>query len=379
MYKWTKDDLKKKIELYEKAMESETDPYKKAQMALELDFDRGILFSEFNDIRLRDDSLKKKLFNFLNIHLVCGRYVDLAEEFYNGMMHDDILLFKAIYSLGKHERKVKKQNRSIHYTNDEVLEIANGFYSEFDKDLYDYFLQSFNQRHTHINFSPVEKKGVYFENGYCFYLHSDQSNYLNLLDATGVEPVYNAIHEYGHAIANSYNPGAIIYDNKTNEVSSFFPEFVAIGRNVTGASELLRASKELELINVLHNFSSNIFYQREILYIWAKHNYKTDFGFYLNCFENGFSYATIKEAFSGDINDDLSYATSAYIAFYFLALYRKDPEKALAKYKHFLSFTDKDEILHEFSGPQVRDEVYGEISHRINNIFEVGKSYGRKR
>ena len=379
MYNWTKEDLKKKIDLYKEAMELETDPYKKAQMACEIDFDINFLFNEFNDIKLRRDSFKKKLFDAYNIHLIASRYIDLAIDFNDAFMQQDVNLFKALYSLNKYEKELEEQNDSFSFSDDTILEYANEFYSEFDKELYEYFLQSYKQRFNHVIFNPQTKKGHYLENGYCFYLYSDKSNYLKLLESTGIEPVYNAIHEYGHAIANSYNPNSILYDNKTNEVSSFFPEFVAFDWNITGATPLLRSSKELELISVLHNYSSSIFFQNQILYIWHKNDYKTDFGFYLECFKEGFKYNAIKETFEGDICDDLTYATSAYIAFYLLSLYRKDPEIAIAKYKHFLTFKDKDEILHEFRTDQVKESVNEEVSYRINGIYDVVKKYGRSK
>ena len=379
MYNWTKDDIKKKIALYEKAIDAETDPYKKAQMAMEVDFDKNSLFNEFNDINIKRDSLKKKLFNAYNIHLIANRYVDLALDFHNGILKDNVGLFKALHSLETHQKRIKRVNDKINYSYDEILAYTNLFYSRFDGELYKLFLESYNQRFDHVNFSTIEQKGDYLECGYCFYLFSEKANYINLLKSSGIDPVYTAIHEFGHAIANSYNPKAVLYDNKTTEVSSFFPEFVALDQNITGAHQLIRASKDIELLTVLHDFASSIYYQNQILYIWSSHNYKTDFGFYLDCFQNGFSYAGIKESFLGDVSEDLTYATSAYITFYFLSLYRKDPKFAINKYKDFLKYVDKDDVLYEFISSQVRDDVYGEIEDRIASVYDTSKKYGGRK
>jgi hypothetical protein len=130
-----------------------------------------------------------------------------------------------IFTFNKNEEKIKNMNisylKELFVNSDEILEFVLDFYKQFDKNYYSIVEKYIKEKKNNT---------IFTNNRSCtFSISTYGESFVNIEDSSDISEYFNAIHEYGHVIADSivlrfYNQS----DYPFYELMSMYNEFNAI-------------------------------------------------------------------------------------------------------------------------------------------------------
>ncbi len=92
--------------------------------------------------------------------------------------------------------------KNSYFTNDDLFDIANDFYTYLGHPFYGYFQKLYRQRRKHINFISYNDNEIY---GNTLFLRYNNEAYITIKKVNNLEDTSTLIHEIGHVISAYMN------------------------------------------------------------------------------------------------------------------------------------------------------------------------------
>lgn len=147
-----------------------------------------------------------------------------TKHFYQDIdfLWEDILRFSTCSTKGISN---KFDISNIEMNSEEMLQLANDFYSSLDSEYYSYFSKVFAKRKRTIGFLDEPDNDEAF--GRTFFLNYFKESFIIINHSSTVEDLFTLVHEFAHATSLQMNPNHL-YPPKSvfGEIDTYFIELV---------------------------------------------------------------------------------------------------------------------------------------------------------
>lgn len=347
---WNRKEFSLQLKKLESLIEQETDIKRKLYLEKVLDISNKLFYETFINFPRPNVTAKQRLTNILDSSFCYGRYYSIVSNFFDNISsHID-----SIDSIAEKLEQIDANgnfdflNTGATISNVEILSLVDKFYQQFDKELYDYFLEVYRDRENYLRFLPLEENDNCKTDGNTLFIDGVRKNFITIYETTPISTFECTVHEYGHAIANLINPEVAYADREDffAEVASIFPELVALYENNGNFDEIqILYSLYSTLVTYVNN-AEYLCLHMPVINAWSdnKHIMGSDFFDELDknydiddeCFE---------EILSTTIEDQGVYVISYVVALELFNIYKRDKKKALDLFKKFLKYPANEDIL----------------------------------
>ena len=347
---WNRKEFSLQLKKLESLIEQETDIKRKLYLEKVLDISNKLFYETFINFPRPNVTAKQRLTNILDSSFCYGRYYSIVSNFFDNISsHID-----SIDSIAEKLEQIDANgnfdflNTGATISNVEILSLVDKFYQQFDKELYDYFLEVYRDRENYLRFLSLKENDNCKTDGNTLFIDGVRKNFITIYETTPISTFECTVHEYGHAIANLINPEVAYADREDffAEVASIFPELVALYENNGNFDEIqILYSLYSTLVTYVNNaeylclhtpvinaWSDNKHIMGSIFFDELDKNYDIDD----ECFE---------EILSTTIEDQGVYVISYVVALELFNIYKRDKKKALDLFKKFLKYPANEDIL----------------------------------
>lgn len=345
---WNSKDFAQQIRKLQELIEHETSLKRKIYLEKVLDASNKLYHDTFINFSKPKVTAKQRLSSILDSTLFYGRYYSIIREFFS-------TISEHIETIDGISSKLEKINPDgdFDFMNtgavvlDDTLSLVDRFYKSFDEELYQVFLEAYNDRKHSVRIQPLpedERK----TDGTTLFIDGVRKNFINIYETTPLATYICAVHEYGHAIANLINPEVSYTDREDffTEVASIFPELVALYENGFNFDTIqVLYTMYITLVTYIDS-AEYIFLHTPVVNTWADNKYVMSHKFFTDLEDD---YIIDEECFekilSTTIEDEGIYVISYIVALELLNIYKKDKKKALDLFKKFLKYPANEDIL----------------------------------
>ncbi len=346
---WTRKDFAEQLIKLQELIDSETDLKKRLYLEKVLDTSNKLYYETFVDFPRPKVTAKQRLTSILDSTFAYGRYYSIIKSFFGEVSEH-------IDTLDKISDKLEKINpdgdfdfmkTGANVTTSDTISLVNEFYKRFDSELYQYFLEVYNDREHSLRIVPLPENETKTD-GTTLFIDGVRKNFISLYETTPLGTYICGVHEYGHAIANSINPEVSYSDREDlfTEVASIFPELVALYENGFNFETIQILYTMYSTLVTYINSAEYLCLHTPILNTWADNKHVMSKKFFEEL-EDGYNMddECFEEALSTTIEDEGIYVISYTVALELLHIYKEDKKKALELFKSFLKYPAKEDIL----------------------------------
>ena len=350
VYTWGYDEFVKQAKKLQEMIASETDLRRRLYLEKVADATDRVFHKTFNKFTEPNISAKQRIYTISNTRLAYGRYYSIVQAFFEGCV-DHLELADDIST--KLENLDENGNFPFLQTGAKIsqsktLNLVRQFYSSFDKELYDAFLEVYNDRDGTLRFLDKSEAKDDKTDGNTIFLDGVKKNFITVYETTPLETYSCTVHEYGHAIQNVINP-EVSYSDRDDffmEVASIFPELVALYENKGKFSQLESAYALYTTCITYMDEAEFLTLHTPLINEWAEHKYVLSKKFFDSINE---AFDIDKECFEKalaiTLEEEGIYVISFAVALELFHIYKQDKKRALELFKGFLKYPAKEDIL----------------------------------
>lgn len=320
-YRYTDEDIKKDIEVLEEMMDKSKNKayYKKIiddiTTSLNETYLCNIIVNQPNNAAM---------FDLLDKYYKDKRYYDLLELFGLETRADTARLYKeAMFTEFQQE----------YYKHEDCMTIVHDFYKNLDSELYDAFLNIYNNRYKTIRFNrDVDPVNGMESDGYCMFVDKLYKNYITVRSEYGINKLISLAHECGHGIFNILNPKAytLRIDHYSTEIATLFLEQVFSYEVLNALAPFESAYINLENLNDNRVKAYYLGCHDRMIESWKECNNKVDKYFFRSVKDKTkLTREQTLEAMALSICDDGIYLVGYMVSLELFNMYKKDKEKTL--------------------------------------------------
>ena len=346
---WGRKEFFEQIKKLEQLINDENDLRRKLYLQKVLDTTNKLYYETFVSFPRPKVSAKQRLTSILDSNFAYGRYYSIVRQFFNNVSENIDTMDRVSDKLEEisPEGNFDFLNTGATISFDKVLGMVDVFYKNFDNELYQYFLEAYNDKHGTINAKPLEDEETKTD-GTTIFIDGVRKNFISVYETTPLATYICAVHEYGHAIANLINPEVAYSDREDlfSEVASIFPELVALYENGFKFDAIQVLYHLYTTLVTYVNSAEYLVLHTPILNTWADNNHVMNSSFF-ESLESDYDIdeECFGEALDTTIEDEGIYVISYAVSLELLNIYKRDKKEALELFKRFLKYPAKEDIL----------------------------------
>lgn len=346
---WGRKEFFEQIKKLEQLINDENDLRRKLYLQKVLDTTNKLYYETFVSFPRPKVSAKQRLTSILDSNFAYGRYYSIVRQFFNNVSENIDTMDRVSDKLEEisPEGNFDFLNTGATISFDKVLGMVDVFYKNFDNELYQYFLEAYNDKHGTINAKPLEDEETKTD-GTTIFIDGVRKNFISVYETTPLATYICAVHEYGHAIANLINPEVAYSDREDlfSEVASIFPELVALYENGFKFDTIQVLYHLYTTLVTYVNSAEYLVLHTPILNTWAENNHVMNRSFF-ESLESDYDIdeECFGEALDTTIEDEGIYVISYAVSLELLNIYKRDKKEALELFKRFLKYPAKEDIL----------------------------------
>lgn len=346
---WGRKEFFEQIKKLEQLINDENDLRRKLYLQKVLDTTNKLYYETFVSFPRPKVSAKQRLTSILDSNFAYGRYYSIVRQFFNNVSENIDTMDRVSDKLEEisPEGNFDFLNTGATISFDKVLGMVDVFYKNFDNELYQYFLEAYNDKHGTINAKPLEDEETKTD-GTTIFIDGVRKNFISVYETTPLATYICAVHEYGHAIANLINPEVAYSDREDlfSEVASIFPELVALYENGFKFDTIQVLYHLYTTLVTYVNSAEYLVLHTPILNTWADNNHVMNRSFF-ESLESDYDIdeECFGEALDTTIEDEGIYVISYAVSLELLNIYKRDKKEALELFKRFLKYPAKEDIL----------------------------------
>ncbi len=342
-YRWTQKDIHVACNKVQRLIDNETDPKKISFYSQIMDSVNDYMFAAYANCSYRNKTYQERVIEATSCHLGYARYVQYIGAFVDELnpLYDDIVDLEDIKTDLQYERP--DMFRFKRYTHEDTLSLVKGFYADFDKELYDIFMEIYNQRYNSVKFvkhyTNPDDPSIEENSGYCFYVGGINKAFISIDEQRGIAKVSDAVHEFGHGIRYSILPSTAYSKENMfmSEIESIFPELIFLHEQGRKIDTFQSSLAMFDQLSAYYEKASLIRMQQLIITAWYDNNYRLDKNVYDRLREESkMSRKDVYRSLNTSIKDVGPYIVSLGISIELFNLYKKDKGKAIALFKKII-------------------------------------------
>ncbi len=346
---WGKKEFAEQLSLLQSMIDQETDIKRKLYLEKVLDVSNKIYYETFVPFTRPKVTAKQRMTSIFDSIFMYGRYYSIVRSFFCSMDEhiDSIDAISTKLEDINPDGNFDFNNTGAAVSFDETINLVKEFYKRFDSELYQYFLEAYNDREHSLRSTPLPDNDTKSD-GNTLFIDGVRKNFITIYETTPLNMYVCGVHEYGHAIANLINPAVSYADREDlfTEVASIFPELVALYENGFKFDTIQVLYTMYTTLNTYVNSAEYLCLHTPIVNAWSDNKYRMNKNFFeeldysYNLDEEGF-----ENAMSTTIEDAGTYVISYMISLELLHIYKEDKKKALELFKNFLKCPASEDIL----------------------------------
>ena len=346
---WGNKEFAEQLKLLQSMIDQETDTKRKLYLEKVLDESNKIYYETLSPFTRPKVTAKQRMTSIFDSNFSYGRYYSIVRSFFCSMdEHID-----AIDAISTKLEDINPDgdfdfiDTGAVVSFDETINLVKEFYEGFDSELYQYFLEVYNDKEHSLRSMPLPDDETKSD-GNTLFIDGVRKNFITIYETNPLNTYICGVHEYGHAIANLINP-SVPYSDREDlfaEVASIFPELVALYENGFKFDTIQVLYTMYTTLLIYINSAEYLCLHTPIINTWADNKYRMNKKFLeelkhsYNLDEEG-----LEEAMSTTIEDDGTYVISYMISLELLHIYKEDKKKALELFKKFLKSPSNADIL----------------------------------
>lgn len=346
---WGRKDFAEQLSKLQSMIEQETDIKRRLYLEKVLDMSNKLYYETFVNFPRPKVTAKQRLTSILDSNFMYGRYYSIVRSFFNSVGEhidtiDDISnKLEDISPTGDFDF----MDTGATVVVEDTINLVKEFYNNFDPELYQYFLEVYNDREHSLRVMPLPE-GETKTDGNTLFIDGVKKNFITIYETNPFNTYICGVHEYGHAIANLINPEVSYADREDlfTEVASIFPELVALYENGFNFDTIQVLYTMYTTLVTYVNSAEYLCLHTPIINAWADNKHVMSKKFFEDL-EEGYDMdeECFGEALSTTIEDEGIYVISYTVALELLHIYKEDKKKALELFKRFLKYPAKEDIL----------------------------------
>lgn len=351
VYNWEINEFSEQIKKLQEIVESETDIKRKTYLQKVSDVTDKLYYDLFGDLERPKQSIKQRLTEILESRITYGRYYSIVNCFFDECYrHIEFIdrMTTRLEGLVDEDDDFPFLQTGASFSDEKILCLVDEFYRTFDSDLYQKFLNVYNDRVGTLRILDESCRPDNKSDGNTLFIDGVLKNFITIYRTTDVETFECSVHEYGHAIQNISNP-QVSYSSRDDffmEVASIFPELVALYEGNNELDELKLAYYLYTLVVTYIDKSEQLTLHTPVVNSWAESKYRVGKKF-TNDMKTNFDIdeECLEEILSTTIEDDGVYVISFIVSLELFHIYKQDKKRALELFKKFLNFPANEDIL----------------------------------
>lgn len=346
---WGRKEFAEQLGKLQSMIEQETDIKRRLYLEKVLDMSNKLYYETFINFPRPKVTAKQRLTSILDSNFMYGRYYSIVRSFFNTVSEhidtiDDLSnKLEDISPTGDFDF----MNTGATVSVEDTITLVKKFYESFDPELYQYFLEIYNDRKHSLRMMPLPE-GETKTDGNTLFIDGVKKNFITIYKTNPLNTYICGVHEYGHAIANLINPEVSYADREDlfTEVASIFPELVALYENGFNFDTIQILYTMYTTLVTYVNSAEYLCLHTPIINAWADNKHVMSKKFFEEL-EEGYDMddECFEEALSTTIEDEGIYVISYAVALELLHIYKDDKKKALELFKRFLKYPAKEDIL----------------------------------
>lgn len=346
---WGRKDFAEQLTKLQTLIEQETDIKRRLYLEKVLDMSNKLYYETFIDFPRPKVTAKQRLTSILDSNFMYGRYYSIVRSFFNSIS-DHIDTIDAISDKLEDinpDGNFDFMNTGATVVFEDTINLVRKFYKKFDPELYQYFLEVYNDREHSLRSMPLPE-GETKTDGTTLFIDGVRKNFISVYETNPLNTYICTVHEYGHAIANLINPEVSYTDREDLfvEVASIFPELVALYENGFSFDTIQVLYSMYTTLVTYVNKAEYLCLHTPIINTWADNKHVMSKKFFDELEESyDMDDDCFEEALATTIEDDGIYVISYIVALELLNMYKKDKKEALELFKRFLKYPAKEDIL----------------------------------
>lgn len=346
---WGRKEFAEQIKKLSQIIDDEKDIKRRLYLEKVLDATNKLYYETFVTFPRPKVTAKQRLTSILDSQFAYGRYYSIVRSFFNSVSEH-------IDTIDKTSDKLEEispdgdfdfLNTGATVSFEHILSMVDTFYKDFDDELYQYFLQVYNDRDGTVRCMPINENETKTD-GTTLFIDGVKKNFISIYETTPVSTYACTVHEYGHAIANLINPEVSYADREDlfTEVASIFPELVALYDNGFNFDTIQVLYSLYTTLVTYINSAEYLCLHTPIVNAWAENKHVMGNKFF-DDLEEGYDIddECFEESLSTTIEDEGIYVISYIVSLELLNIYKKDKKQALELFKRFLKHPAKEDIL----------------------------------
>lgn len=346
---WGRKEFAEQLKKLSLLVEDETDLKRKLYLEKVLDATNKLYYETFVTFPRPKVTAKQRLTSILDSQFAYGRYYSIVRNFFSNVSEHIDTIDKISDTLEEmspdDEFDFMKTGATLSF--DHILSLVDCFYKDFDEELYQYFLQVYNDRDGTVRCMPLDKKETKTD-GTTLFIDGVKKNFISIYETNLVSTYACTVHEYGHAIANLINPEVAYADREDlfTEVASIFPELVALYDNGFNFDTIQVLYTLYTTLVTYVNSAEYLCLHTPIVNAWTDNKHIMSSKFF-DDLEEGYDMddECFEEALSTTIEDEGIYIISYAVSLELLNIYKRDKKEALELFKRFLKYPANEDIL----------------------------------
>ena len=346
---WGRKEFAEQLGKLQSMIEQESDIKRRLYLEKVLDMSNKLYYETFISFPRPKVTAKQRLTSILDSNFMYGRYYSIVRSFFNTVSEhidtiDDLSnKLEDISPTGDFDFMTTGATVSV----EDTITLVKKFYESFDPELYQYFLEIYNDREHSLRMMPLPE-GETKTDGNTLFIDGVKKNFITIYKTNPLNTYICGVHEYGHAIANLINPEVSYADREDlfTEVASIFPELVALYENGFNFDTIQVLYTMYTTLVTYVNSAEYLCLHTPIINAWADNKHVMSKKFFEEL-EEGYDMddECFEEALSTTIEDEGIYVISYAVALELLHIYKDDKKKALELFKRFLKYPAKEDIL----------------------------------
>ena len=346
---WGNKEFAEQLKLLQSMIDQETDTKRKLYLEKVLDESNKIYYETLSPFTRPKVTAKQRMTSIFDSNFSYGRYYSIVRSFFCSMDEH-------IDAIGAISTKLEDINPDGDFdfidtgavvSFDETINLVKEFYEGFDSELYQYFLEVYNDKEHSLRSMPLPDDETKSD-GNTLFIDGVRKNFITIYETNPLNTYICGVHEYGHAIANLINP-SVPYSDREDlfaEVASIFPELVALYENGFKFDTIQVLYTMYTTLLIYINSAEYLCLHTPIINTWADNKYRMNKKF-LEELKHSYDLDEegLEEAMSTTIEDDGTYVISYMISLELLHIYKEDKKKALELFKKFLKCPANEDIL----------------------------------
>lgn len=346
---WGRKEFGEQIKKLNQIIENETDLRRKLYLEKVLDATNKLYYETFVTFPRPKVTAKQRLTSILDSQFLYGRYYSIVRSFFSKVSEhiDTIDNISDELEVINPDGEFDFMNTGATVSFEHILSLVDCFYRGFDEELYQYFLQVYNDRDGTLRCLPLDKRESK-TTGTTLFIDGVKKNFISIYETDPISTYACTVHEYGHAIANLINPEVSYTDREDlfTEVASIFPELVALYDNGFNFDTIQVLYSLYTTFVTYVNSAEYLCLHTPIVNAWADNKHVMGNKFFEDL-EEGYEIddECFEEALSTTIEDEGIYVISYAVSLELLHIYKRDKKEALELFKKFLKYPAKEDIL----------------------------------